>query len=362
MFVLQDSIPSQDLPLLTPLQNSLDRVLRACSFAFLSVGLLPNLTTPVAAGSLEESFASNPLERGWIAVGDTNLFRWSAETQALDAIWDSSRPNSYFALPLGTTLSRDDSFAISFDLLLSEAVAGNDPQMPNPFQLALGLVHLDQAAKTNFMRGTGFSSPDLVEFSFFPDPGGAWQWGPSLMATLVDSTGANWSSGGFAAAGLEVNESYRVSLEFRSEDQSLRVTIIKGGQSLLEIQPATLDAKFTDLSVDHFAVCSYSGVGQDPSYSGSIYAVGKIDNVVITLPESGVGRIAAGYNGSEAEISFETSTDWTYLVQRSTDLVLWEPVGASVQGDGNLTRVTDAGAPSGRAYYRVVATRNQGGL
>ena len=180
------------------------------------------------------------------------------------------------------------------------------------------------------------------------------------MATLVDSTGANWSSGGFASAGLGINETYRVSLEFSAEDQSLQAKITKGGEPFLEIAPATLSPKFTDLSVDHFAVCSYSGAGQDPSYSGSIYAVGKIDNVVITVSEPGVGRLAAGYNGSEAEVSFATTSGWIYVLQRSTDLVAWEPVGLPVQGDGLLTRVTDPGPPSSRAYYRVAATRNQG--
>ena len=80
--------------------------------------------------------------------------------------WDSSQPNSYFYHPLGTILTRNDDFSLEFDLQLNDAEASG-----YGFELAIGFLNLAEATSTNFNRSTGANSPDLVEFTYFPDAG-----------------------------------------------------------------------------------------------------------------------------------------------------------------------------------------------
>src|SRR6266403_5496783 len=129
------------------------------------------------AASFQEDFSTDPAARGWRAVGKTNLFHWNSTSQALEVTWDSSQSNSYYCRSLGTILTTNDDFSVGFDLRLSEIAAGFDPQKPGPFGLSIGFLNLADASRTNFLRGTGYDSPELAEFSFFPDPGGSWIYG-----------------------------------------------------------------------------------------------------------------------------------------------------------------------------------------
>ena len=91
--------------------------------------------------SFQETFASDPALQNWQATGDTSLFRWNSTNQNLEVTWDSSRTNSYYCHPLGTQLTRNDDFVLQFDLRLTDFQAGNNPQKPNPFQLAIGVIN-----------------------------------------------------------------------------------------------------------------------------------------------------------------------------------------------------------------------------
>ncbi len=128
------------------------------------------------AATLTENFATNPLGRGWQMFGDTNLFLWNAADQNLSVTWDSSRPNSYFYLPLGTILNRQDDFGLELDLKLTDIAGGVDPNKPSTFELAFGWINLLDATKTNFFRGNPSGSPNLVELDFFPNTG----FGPTV--------------------------------------------------------------------------------------------------------------------------------------------------------------------------------------
>ena len=106
------------------------------------------------AGTISETFANDPLQHGWQIFGDTNLFTWNATNQNVEVTWDSTRPNSYYYLPLGTALTRDDTFTVSFDLRLDDITAFNNGQ-----QIAIGLLNFleaTNAAFSRFVAATGY--------------------------------------------------------------------------------------------------------------------------------------------------------------------------------------------------------------
>src|SRR5207245_6985164 len=129
--------------------------------------------------------------------------------------------------PLGTLLARDDDFSVAFDLRLNDFVAGPDPQLPSTFPLSDGFLNLAEASQPGFLRGTGYSAPDLAEFSFFPDPGGAWIYGPSLTAVMIDSTGFNYTSAGYDPDSLTTNDIYRWNLNHTARNSNLVMTITR---------------------------------------------------------------------------------------------------------------------------------------
>jgi hypothetical protein len=301
---------------------------------------------------LEEDFSSNPSTR-WSASGDTTLFTWDSASQNLAVTWDSSRPNSYYHLPLGTVLADADDFSLSFDLRLTSAIAGIDPQKPNPFQLAIGFINLAQATAPGFVRGSGYESPNLVELDFFPDPGGAWMWGPSLTATMIDWTGTNWSIG-FAPLNLSTNDLFRITLAFTAADRRLRTSITRNGAPYGPMEEATLGSAFLGFSVDRVAICSYSEAGQDPLYAGSLLAQGSVDNLVVTTP-SPIKNFHGQYAGGVWTGKCQTRTNYLYSLERTTDFVSWASIPGSVAGTGGEIVLEDAIAPVEKAFYRVQA-------
>src|SRR2546423_13860810 len=107
------------------------------SFALALAGLAVIPDNHSEAEMFQEDFSTDPAADGWKSVGDSSLFHWNATDHNLQAAWDSSRSNSYFALPLGTILAKDDDFSVAFDLRLNDFAAGINPQKPNPFQLSV---------------------------------------------------------------------------------------------------------------------------------------------------------------------------------------------------------------------------------
>src|SRR5262249_54857773 len=152
------------------------------------------------------------------------------------------------------TLTTNSDFALTFDLLLTDFTAGSNAEKPNPFQLAVGFINKSEAVSPGFLRGTGFSSPNLIDFSFFPDPGDPWMWGPSITAAMIDWTGTNWSTGGFGAFGLETGKVYTVSLSFKASSQSLETSILVSGAPAGEVSSAALSPRFLGFNLDHFSI------------------------------------------------------------------------------------------------------------
>ena len=315
------------------------------------------------ANTITENFTNNPWQNGWQVFGNTNLFQWNSVNQNLAVTWDSSQTNSYFYHPLGTILARDDDFSVAFDLRLNDFVAGIDPQMPSTFPLSVGFLNLAEASRPGFLRGTGYSAPDLAEFSFFPDPGGAWIYGPSLTVVMIDSTGFNYSSGGYAPDSLTTNDIYRVNLNYTASNSNLVMTITRNNEMFVSNDTASLGTNFTDLRVDTISISSYSQAGQDTNdhagviYAGSILAHGTVDNFVVNLPPPAVQDLTGAFSNDLWQAQFIGRSNSLYTLGRTTNFISWTEVSAAASGNGTNLLLQDTNAPRGKGFYRVRAAR-----
>ena len=310
------------------------------------------------ADTLVEDFATDPLQHGWQVLGDPNLFAWDEVADDVLVTWDSRQTNSYFCRPLGTVLGEDDNFSMAFDLRLTDFTPGIDPtKTSSPFQIAVGLIRMADATSPGFIRGSGFQSPNIVEFDFFPDPGGDWQWGPSLTIGMCDHTGLNWSSGGFAPDGLNTNDVFRISMAYDAASRTLNAGLQRNGAPFLSMPPAVLDTNFTALRVDAVAVCSYSDAGQWPGYEGSILAHGSVDNFLLTLPSPPVGLITGSFGNTGRQVQLLSRTNWLYTLERTTDFASWSNASPTLSGTGTSLILQDTNVPADKAFYRVRAER-----
>ncbi len=308
--------------------------------------LLPlNLAHPV---TLTEGFLSDPLGSGWAVYGDATLFGWDSGAGRLNVTWDSSRSNSYFCRPIGPVLSRTNDFLLSFDLLLHDIGPGVDTNKTFTFQIAVGLMNLEQATNSGFVRGSGYQSPNLVEWNYFWDSG----FGATISPVLISSNN-EFSSGGFTfPLELATGAVYRVTMRFFAEEGRLHTTMSSNGVPIGPIQDATLGPGFSDFAVDHLSVSSYNDAGQFPGFEGSVLAHGWVDNFVFASP-SPVSRVAAG--PTPGSVRLLSDTNWLYVLERTTDFVAWTPASALTPGTGGELTLQDTNPPPGRAFYRVGA-------
>ncbi len=325
---------------------------------FLKVlGLAAICLTAVAterAATVTENFATNPLGRGWRIFGDTNLFLWNAADQNLSVAWDSSRPNSYFYLPLGTILNRQDDFSLALDLKLTDIAGGVDPNKPSTFELALGLINLLDATRTNFFRGNPSGSPNLVELDFFPDTG----FGPTIWPSIWSTNSSPNYNGSwdYTLMDLPIGLVMRITLSYTASNQTLTTSITTNGVSIGPINAVTNSPTFSDFRVGAFAVASYSDAGQDPQYGGSLLAHGVLDNVGITVPLP-VENLAGGFMGDHWQVQFLSRTNWLYTLERTSDFHSWTPASAVTGGNGTNLVLPDTNALAAGAFYRVRAER-----
>src|SRR5258705_3394466 len=63
-----------------------------------------------SAAAYSEDFSASPQTRGWRTFGNSDLLQWNRASQNLQVTWDSSQPNSYFYLSIGTVLAKSDDF------------------------------------------------------------------------------------------------------------------------------------------------------------------------------------------------------------------------------------------------------------
>lgn len=304
------------------------------------------------AVTLSETFINDPLTNGWTVYGDTNLFQWDSTNDVLDVTWDSSQTNSYFYLPLGTTLTRNDNFTVAFDLELNQAEASG-----YGFQVAVGLFNLAEATNADFQRSTGENSPDLVEFDYFPDVG----YGATVWPILVDTNSLFNYNGptDYAISVPNLGDWYHVVMTYSATNQTMVTTMTNFEQTtgitvLDPIMPysATNAANFTDFQVDTLSISSY----QDDGLGDSVYAQGAVNNFVLTLPPV-VRNVENTFSNGISQVQFGTYANEVYTLQRSTNLVSWYAASPDTNGSGGVMTLEDTNAPAPWAFYRVRASQ-----
>lgn len=330
-------------------------MLKRLSSALALAGAVLSLARHSLGGTFTEDFSSDPAANGWYAFGQTNLFCWNATNRNLEVTWDSSQPNSYFYHPLGTVLSRSDDFAVAFDLRLSDIGVGVHTNFTAPLEIALGFLNLAEATRTNFLRGTGTDSPNLIEFDYFWDAGyGATVW-PACVSS--NSTFNYNGSSDYAVLALTANDWYRAVMTYTASNQTLVTTLTNLATHDGTVLTSPLATNFTDFRVDALALSSYSEAGQDPQYAGSVLAHGAVDNLVVTVPPPPVGDVTGTLSNQVWQVQFASRSDWLYTLERTPDFHVWSPVSAPTAGNGATLALPDTNPPAADAFYRVRAEK-----
>ncbi len=180
-----------------------------------------------------EDFMADPLANGWTVHGDESLFKWDAESDTMEVTWDSEKPNSYFYRPLGLTLTEDDAFAFTFDIVLDQVKAGHLDGQPYTFEVALGLLNIESARANEFNRGSGTDSPNLLEWDYFPDTG----FGATISPTIASAT-SQFAAGFTFPAAMTVRETYSVRMEFDPDERALKTFMLQNGKAWTSRTPA----------------------------------------------------------------------------------------------------------------------------
>ncbi len=300
-----------------------------------------------------ETFADNPLLSGWAIHGDSSLFAWDPTRQALRAMWDSSRTNSYFHHALGTTLTASDDFAISFDLVLEDIKGGSNPSKPSAFQIAIGLMNSAEARRANFFRGAGLESStgarSVVEWNYFPDTG----FGTTISPGVFSSNNLAQFSFAFPFD-LTPQVQYRVTMDYTATNRTLQTHMLSNGVPAMTIKDVVLPEQSTfDFRLDSFAIASYSDAGQSGDFDGSVLAHGWVDDVRVRLPASLVLEPILTATGQPG-VRFIARFPWRYVLERSEDLKRWSPVVEWAAERTGKTTLLDATPHAVKAFYRVL--------
>jgi len=295
------------------------------------------------ATTLAEDFSTNPLSDDWQIFGNTNLFQWNSTNQNLEVTWDSSRPNSYFYHPLGTILTTNDDFSFAFDIQVSDADATGF------FELAVGFLNFEDATNANFARGTGSSSPNLVEFDYFPDAG----WGPTLSITMTDTNSAFDFLEDFV--GLDSGVTYHVVLTHPAGAALVSGQVFTNGQLYTALPTCYLSANFTDFRLDTVAVSSYTATN-DP-WGDSLLAHGSVAHFVVTVPSSPIQNLTNTSSGGIWQAQFISRSNWLYTLERTADFKSWTNISPATAGNATHLFLQDTNPPADKAFYRISAQR-----
>ena len=296
------------------------------------------------AATIEENFSADPLQNGWQIFGDTNLFQWDPTNQNLDVTWDSSQPNSYFYKPLGTILAKSDDFSLSFDLQL------NDIAWSGSTELSVGLFRFSDATNSAFSRPAA-DTPNIFEFDYFPDNGVGQ---PSDDATLTDTNvnSSNKKDFYFVYDNQPLNTGiiYHIVLTHIAGQTNLSGQIFADGQLYTSL-PDIFHGPITDFRIDTVSVSSYN------NSANSLLAHGTIDNFVVTVPPPPVQNFCGSFTNGIWQAQFISQSNWLYTLQRSTNLISWDDIPDSTNGNGTNLFLPDNNPPPDKAFYRINAQR-----
>lgn len=323
------------------------------------------LAAHCGAATITQNFATDPQLAGWQVFGDTNLFQWNAANQNLAVTWDSSKPNSYFHLPLNTILTRNDDFSIEFDLVLNDIAGGVEPGTTGPLQIGFGFLNQADATSTNFERGGWGSAPNVVEFNYYP--WGYFDWFGTIYDSPASAPPALIPASGYIAAPthpgyynieLPTNQPIHVAMTFTASNQTVVLSVTTNG-ALVQFPDIVLtetnNSAFTgldDYRVNIFSVSSYSSIGADMS---SVFGHGTVDNLTVTVPPPPVRNFTGIQMDSIWQGQFIGRSNWLYTLERTTDFLSWTNVSPTISGiPGNLA-LQDTNPAVSHAFYRVRA-------
>jgi hypothetical protein len=222
--------------------------------------------------------------------------------------------------------------------------------------VAIGLLNLGEARQTNYLRGTGYDSPDLVEFDYFWDNG----YGATVWPAFVDSfSDFNYSSSSdYAVFALATDDWYRVVMTYTASNQTLVTTLTNFEQSSGVSTTQSLNDSFADYRVDTISVSSYSDAGQDPRYGeGSIVAHGAVGHFAITVPPPPVQDLTGAFSHGVWLVQFTAPTNWLYTLERTSDFQSWTKVSPPLPGNATSLQLEDPSPAPDNAFYRVSAQR-----
>ena len=309
-------------------------------------------TAPLLAATWTENFAADPAANGWQVFGATNLYRWNSTNQNLEVTWDSSQTNSFFYRPLGTILTRDDDFSLSFDLTFSDYASGVSPGKTNSAPVAIGFLNLAQAEQTNFLRGTGINSTygpkNLVEFNFFP----AFSTFLPTIDQVVVSTNNSWLYNQNNLLEMTPGQLFHVAMNYLAATHTLTTVVSNNGAQYGVTQTITVTA-VKDFRVTAFSITSYS----DARTLDSLLAHGVMDNLVLTVPPPPVQNFSGAFTNNLWLAQFTGRSNWLYTLEASMNLAVWTAIATTNTSGGLNLLLADTYPPAAKTFYRIRADR-----
>ena len=319
------------------------------------IGLFAVLGIPLSkADTWTEDFSTNPESHGWTSFGDASLFRWRPDVGDLQVTWDTAHVQSFFAHPLGRVLTTRDNFGLSLDLRLNTIQPGLRINRPGAMQISLGWLNLTNALTENYLRAGGRAA-DLLEWDWFPKGfiPGYGEVDPTVSPVAFDNLGQVAASFTFPFD-LATNTTYRLYLDYSATNRQMSLALDVDGAHGPSINSLILSDSFGSFNVDAFAVMVWN---EGSSPFDSLYAVGAIDNLILTLPPLPIDSIS-WVAGSLSQVQFSSQLGWNYSLEASADLVRWIPVSDSIPGTGHIRFLTDSRTLRlGHQFYRVSASR-----
>ena len=225
-----------------------------------------------------------------------------------------------------------------------------NPDKPSTFEIAVGLLNLGAATNAAFNRGTGYHSPHLVEFDYFP---AADFIAATISPTLVSSNSQFATSFTFP---LEMNagDLFHIELAYAASNQTLVTTMTRNEMPFGPVRDVKLAPSFTDFRIDAVAVSSYNDSGDA---FGSVLARGVVDNFSLTLPAPPVALLTASLSNGVAQVAFTSRLHWNYTLERTTDLATWTAIPPTRPGVGGRQILGDTNLDTAPRFYRVKAER-----
>ena len=308
------------------------------------------VSTPAWAMERVEEFDQDPTQHGWEAVGVAELFQWESGAGTLRVHWDSSRSNSFFVLPLGTTLSTADPFAFEFEITL-DSVGPRVSERPSILQVAAGLVRRDLLPDGMPARLAG-SARDLVEWDWFPAsdiPG--FGESPDVISPAVFGDGGsrafsfdNYFNPGDGAT-------WRVRMTNDPVRRIVETQLWRNGIEQGPVNPVRLTGAFGDALVDSFAVINWS---EAPTRLDSLEAVGHLDHIRLQFPDPPLGAVTLQ---SQGVVAFNGAVGWTFTLLASGDLSHWTELASTPGTGGTMVLGDPRDGVYATQFYRVRADR-----